>query len=100
MLDAVKGEISFGPAVRLADGSMRAFGQVPRAGAAVRIPEYRTGGGSGGNVMARTLTVLVDRLPAVGRVENARQALGGSDSESIEAAKVRGPCCCARAIER
>ena len=91
MLDAVKGEISFGPAVRLADGSMRSFGRVPRAGATVRIPEYRTGGGSGGNVMARTLTVLVDRLPAVGRVENARRALGGADSESIEAAKVRGP---------
>jgi predicted phage baseplate assembly protein len=90
-LDAVKGEISFGPAVRLADGSLRNFGRVPRAGADVRIPEYRAGGGSRGNVMERTLTVLVDRLPAVGRVENLHQAVGGSDGESVEAAKVRAP---------
>ena len=91
VVDAVKGEISFGPAVRLADGSMRNFGQVPREGAAVRIPAYWTGGGSRGNVMARTLTVVVDQLPAIGRVENRRPALEGYDGESIEAARVRGP---------
>ena len=41
VVDAVNGEIQFGPAVRLADGSVRHYGAVPPKGAVVRIPLYR-----------------------------------------------------------
>ena len=41
--------------------------------------------------MAGTLTVLVDPIPAVRRVENRRAAFGGAEGEDIESAKVRGP---------
>ena len=50
VLDAMRGEIEFGPAVRLADGTLRNYGKVPPKGANMRVPSYRAGGGSGGNV--------------------------------------------------
>ena len=37
-LDATAGEIIFGPAVRLADGTLRSYGAVPPKGAALRDP--------------------------------------------------------------
>ena len=46
VLDAMAGEIEFGPAVRLADGSLRSYGAVPAKGATMRVPVYRTGGGA------------------------------------------------------
>ena len=36
-LDATAGEVIFGPAVRLADGALRAYGAVPPKGAALRV---------------------------------------------------------------
>src|SRR5205814_6755011 len=47
VLDAVAGELQFGPAVRLADGLLRKYGAVPPKGAAMRVPLYRSGGGAG-----------------------------------------------------
>ncbi len=91
MLDAVAGEIQFGPAVRLADGSIAQHGAVPAAGSTVRVPVYRTGGGARGNVTARAISVLKSSIPYVARVENRRPASGGVDGEDIEDAKVRGP---------
>ena len=38
VLDAMRGEVEFGPAVRLADGGMRGYGKVPPKGAGMRIP--------------------------------------------------------------
>lgn len=91
VLDAVTGEIQFGPAVRLADGSLRSYGAVPRKGATIRVPLYRSGGGAAGNVAARALATLKASIPYVERVENRRAAAGGVDGEELEAAKIRGP---------
>lgn len=91
VLDAVSGEIQFGPAVRLADGSLLNYGAVPPKGASIRVPLYRSGGGTRGNVAARTLSVLKASIPYVMSVTNPRAASGGVDPEDLEAAKVRGP---------
>jgi predicted phage baseplate assembly protein len=91
VLDAVSGEIAFGPAVREPDGSLRQYGAVPAKGATLRLPLYRSGGGRRGNVARGTITVLKSSIPYVTRVENRRPATGGVDAEDVEAAKVRGP---------
>jgi predicted phage baseplate assembly protein len=90
-LDAASGEIQFGPAVRMADGALKAYGAVPPRGAGVRIPLYRSGGGAGGNVAGGALTVLKGSIPYVTRVHNRRPAQGGVDGEDLDMAKVRGP---------
>jgi predicted phage baseplate assembly protein len=91
VLDAMAGEISFGPAVRQPDGSLRRYGAVPPKGAVVRVNAYRTGGGRRGNVARRTLSVLKSSISYVARVENRQAAEGGVDGEDIQSAKVRGP---------
>lgn len=91
LLDPVAGEIQFGPALRLAEGTVQQHGAVPAAGAQVRVPVYYTGGGARGNVTARAISVLKSSIPYVARVENRRPASGGVDGEDIEDAKVRGP---------
>lgn len=90
-LDAMEGAIAFGPAVRLADGTLRVYGAVPAKGARIRIPAYRTGGGRRGNVARGTLAVLKSSIPYVARVGNRKPAEGGVDGEDIASAKVRGP---------
>lgn len=91
VLDAASAEIQFGPAVRMADGVLRTYGAVPPRGAIVRVPLYRSGGGSGGNVATGALSVLKASIPYVARVQNRRPAQGGVDGENLEMAKVRGP---------
>lgn len=91
MLDRSTGEVSFGPAVRQADGTIRQYGAVPPKGAPVRIPAYRTGGGKRGNVAANSLTVLRDPVPFVSTVTNREAASGGVDGESLAETSVRGP---------
>lgn len=90
-LDAATGEIAFGPAVRLRDGTMRQFGAVPAKGAAVRAALYGTGGGRGGNVARGMIQVLQSSIPYIARVENREAARGGVDGESVEEAKARAP---------
>lgn len=90
-LDPATGQISFGPAVREPDGSLRHFGAVPPKAAPVRVPKYLTGGGRRGNVARGALSVLRTSIPFVSRVENRAPAQGGVDGETVEAAKVRGP---------
>jgi predicted phage baseplate assembly protein len=90
-VDHVAGEIQLGPAVRLADGSLRHYGAVPPRGATLRLTSYRTGGGRRGNVTAGQVRVLKTSVPYVARVENRAVAVGGSDAETLEDAKVRGP---------
>jgi predicted phage baseplate assembly protein len=90
-LEETTGEIVFGPAVREPDGSVRYYGKVPEKGAAIRIREYRTGGGRQGNVARGNITQLRDQVPFVSEVSNRRGALGGGDGETMENAKVRGP---------
>lgn len=90
-LDAVAGEVTFGPAVRLEDGSLRRYGAVPPKGSRVRLDAYLTGGGRAGNLAARAISVCKTSIPYVSRVENRRAMSGGVDGEDIENAKVRGP---------
>ena len=91
MLDAISGEVVFGPAVRQADGTMRQYGAVPSKGAVLRMQSYRTGGGRRGNVARNSLRILRSSIPFIARVENRHPARGGVDAEDIEDAKERGP---------
>jgi predicted phage baseplate assembly protein len=91
VLDAATGELEFGPAVRLADGTLRSYGAVPPHGGTIRVPQYRAGGGADGNVASGALSVLKDSIPYVARVDNRRAAIGGVDGEDLEMAKIRGP---------
>ncbi|MET8461563.1 putative baseplate assembly protein [Micromonospora zamorensis] len=79
--DMAAGEITFPPAMSGPDGSRRAVGPVPAAGALVRIRRYWTGGGAAGNVPAWALRELGMHLPGV-RVANPYPATGGSDAET------------------
>jgi predicted phage baseplate assembly protein len=91
VITASAGEVLLGPAVRMPDGTLRQYGEVPEKGAQLRIRSYRTGGGQRGNVARGVVTVLKSSIPYVTRVVNRRQGLGGVDGESIENAKARGP---------
>ncbi|MGC4868233.1 putative baseplate assembly protein [Micromonospora sp. DT53] len=79
--DVAAGDIVFPPAVVGPDGSRRAVGPVPSAGALVRVRHYWTGGGAAGNVPAWTLRRLDTHLSGV-RVANRYPATGGSDAET------------------
>jgi predicted phage baseplate assembly protein len=91
LLNATDGMLVFGPAVRLADGSIKQYGAVPPAGSHIRVRRYRTGGGRAGNVAAHEIVTLKSALPFIGRVDNRRPGAGGVDGETLEAAKTRGP---------
>jgi predicted phage baseplate assembly protein len=91
VLDAVAGEISFGPGVREPDGTVRQYGAIPPKSARVRADAYLTGGGRAGNLAPRAISVLKSSIPYVSRVENRRSMAGGVDGEEIENAKLRGP---------
>ncbi|GAB1513176.1 putative baseplate assembly protein [Actinophytocola sp. KF-1] len=90
-LDAVLGEVRFGPVLRLADGSTAQHGAVPPRGAAIRIRRYATGGGAHGNVGRGTVTALRTSVPFVSAVENRAAAQGGTDAETVAQARMRAP---------
>jgi predicted phage baseplate assembly protein len=89
--DDGEGVISFGPAVRHADGKIVQHGATPPDGALIVAREYRHGGGAIGDVGAGTLTAMRSTIPYVDRVENRRAALGGVDAENDDEVKTRGP---------
>jgi predicted phage baseplate assembly protein len=89
--DSVQGKIEFGPAIRLANGLERQFGEIPPRGRAIRFSRYRLGGGKIGNVGANSLTQLKTSLPYVSWVTNPHPAVGGTEAESLDAALMRGP---------
>ena len=91
LLDAVNGEVAFGPAVRETDGSVRHYGAVPDRGVVIRMRNYSVGGGRSGNVMSGALSVLKSSIPYVAGVTNRHPANGGVDGETIAEAKDRGP---------
>jgi predicted phage baseplate assembly protein len=90
-VDHVAGEVQLGPAVRLVDGTLRLYGAAPPRGSTITLTAYRSGGGRRGNVTAGQIRVLKTSVPYVARVENRSGAVGGSDAETLEDAKVRGP---------
>lgn len=91
VIDENSGDVVFGPALREPDGTIRQAGAVPVKGGAVRLPEYRSGGGSAGNVARRTIVQMRSQVPFVASVSNRVAAIGGRDAESLESAKQRGP---------
>lgn len=91
MVDRARATVMFPPAVREPDGSLRRYGATPRKGSPLRVPRYRVGGGLAGNVAARTLSVLRSTVPFVSGAVNRSAAHDGTDGETIEEAKVRGP---------
>ncbi|HEY1704259.1 MAG TPA: putative baseplate assembly protein [Trebonia sp.] len=90
-LDPASGEISFGPAVRQPDGTVRQYGAVPLKGTVLRARKYQIGGGWAGNVARGTLTMLRTSIPYITRVENLEAARGGVNGETVDEAKVRAP---------
>lgn len=68
-----------------------ANGKVPPAGSAILIREMRSGGGSTGNVAARTIKQLLGVVPGIEAVFNPRAAEGGADGETGGAALHRAP---------
>jgi predicted phage baseplate assembly protein len=91
LIEEATGEIVFGPGIRETDGTVRQYGKVPEKGGAIRIREYRVGGGSAGIAAARTLTTMRSQIPFVRSVTNRSGALGGLDAETVDNAKIRGP---------
>jgi len=57
----------------------------------VKAANYRWGGGAGGNAGPEKITSLETSVPYVDSVTNLRPAVGGSDEETIDAAKLRAP---------
>ncbi len=88
-LDAVSGVLRFGPLIRMEDGSARTYGATPDAGATVRVPRYRAGGGVRGNLDTGALRLMRTTVPFVARVTNIVPAIGGVDAEGIEDLKAR-----------
>jgi len=89
-LDPVLGTIAFGShdAVLAPDG----HGSVPPIGSEIRAAAYRhVAGGATGNLPPGTITVPRSAIPGVIGVTNPGAAFGGSDQESVEEAKRRGP---------
>jgi predicted phage baseplate assembly protein len=91
VLDAMAGEVQFGPAVREPHGGLLRYGRTPPPDSQLRVGSYLTGGGSAGNVARHTLSVLRSSIPYVREVGNRRPAAGGVDGEDIASAKVRAP---------
>jgi predicted phage baseplate assembly protein len=83
-LDTASGEVTFGPAVRQPDGTIRQYGRVPESGRAIHFTRYRYGGGVKGNVPAGSLQMLTTSLAYVARVTNLERASGGRDPEVLE----------------
>ncbi len=82
-LDPITGEIRFGDGIR---------GMIPPMGADnIVAEEYRTGGGTIGNVGASALVVMRQSIAFIESCYNPYPATGGADKETIEEAKLRGP---------
>jgi hypothetical protein len=81
-LDAVTGTVAFG------DGR---HGLVPPAARAAIRMRYRSGGGARGNRAAGEITELKTAVPYVEGVTNHEPAGGGSDVESLDSVRSRGP---------
>jgi predicted phage baseplate assembly protein len=88
-LELSSGEVHFGPAIRQPDGGWRHYGATPPAGALMRFSRYRHGGGRGGNVAPRTVSLMLQPIPGIAGVTNPRAASGGIDAESLDSARER-----------
>jgi hypothetical protein len=81
--DWSKGIIRFGDGV---------YGMVPPAGRSNILARwYQAGGGAKGNVARGAVSVLKRAVPFVDKAFNVDAAGGGSDGDSLEQVKIRGP---------
>src|SRR5262249_3758238 len=64
---------------------------VPPAGAAILARQYRTGGGSAGNVAAGKISQLLAPAGGIESVFNPLPAEGGADGESLVQYEARAP---------
>ena len=67
------------------------YGRIPPAGTDNIKAEYRVGGGSIGNVPAKTITEIKTDIEHLDEVYNLYQAVGGADQESVERARRFAP---------
>jgi hypothetical protein len=83
ILDVRKGTITFGDGIR---------GAIPLTGKQnIASAIYYTGGGKAGNMGRHTITNMEGSIPYVDRVTNYYPAVGGTDAETLEEAKLRAP---------
>jgi len=66
-------------------------GKVPPAGASILARQYRTGGGSAGNVDARKISQLLAPAGGIEEAFNPLPASGGADGESARQYEARAP---------
>lgn len=88
-LNTATGEISFGPAIRQPDGSVKQYGRIPEMDRQIQMRQYRYGGGVLGNVPSGEIQVMKTALPYIDRVTNPERSSGGLDQESMDEAKMR-----------
>jgi len=82
VVDHAQGLLFFGDAIN---------GAVPPAGAAILARQYRTGGGSAGNVDAGKVSQILAPVGGIEEVFNPLPAAGGADGESAKQYEVRAP---------
>ncbi|HUS09300.1 MAG TPA: putative baseplate assembly protein [Pyrinomonadaceae bacterium] len=81
-VDRAQGLLLFGDAIN---------GKVPPVGADILAMQYRTGGGSAGNVEARKISQLLAPIGGIEEVFNPLPAGGGADGESAKQYEIRAP---------
>jgi predicted phage baseplate assembly protein len=89
VVDYLRGEVKFGPAVPGRTGELQQYGAVPPARATITIQSYDGGGGVRGNVREGAIKQLRSAIPYVVGVANHEDARGGLDAESIENTRMR-----------
>ncbi|MCX8131164.1 MAG: putative baseplate assembly protein [Clostridia bacterium] len=80
--DYTKGTITFGDGKR---------GLIPPYGSNNITASYRTGGGTAGNIKKGSAIKVKSSIPGVSGVINPMDAEGGSEPETLDMARVRGP---------
>lgn len=88
-LDALTGEVFFGPVILQPDGSSRQYGAVPEKGMNIVFRRYRVGGGALGNVREHTVRIMKSGVEYIADVTNPVRASGGRDREELARAKMR-----------
>ena len=81
-LERSRGRLQFGGGIA---------GKVPPAGADILARRYQSGGGRIGNVPAGAIATVQGSVAGLDAVRNPMPAEGGSDAETLDALRLRGP---------
>jgi len=65
-------------------------GRIPPPGAAIAAAEFRSGGGTAGNVETGAASQMLSELPGLQAVFNPRPGEGGADGEMLDSLAARG----------